>query len=274
MIDLNAIYINGQDTKSKIRKRILLAYIKRQKKKCGCIVIGKKLKENSEFIKKINDIEIPISDGKWLFKFLVIQILDYICNCQNIDMDKQRIALVTDDNNELINYYIKELTKRSNKVKIITSRRERFYNIESKLYYEEGIVISISSNKRKALQDVDIIFNFDFPEDRLNTYRITENAIVINLKGNSNITTKRFTGININSYKIKHRNRTMNMLEWTKDFEQTEIYESYIYRNDRIENIEKDILNDEVVIESLIGNNGEISKKEYKNILDKTRYLA
>ena len=40
------------------------------------------------------------------------------------------------------------------------------------------------------------------------------------------------------------------------------------------DNIEKDILKDKVIIESLIGNNGEISEKEYKNILDKTRYLA
>ena len=66
----------------------------------------------------------------------------------------------------------------------------------------------------------------------------------------------------------------MNMLKWTDEFEKAEIYESYLYRNDRIENIERDIIEDKVVIKSLIGNNGEISKKEYKNVLDKTRYLA
>ncbi len=271
---MKAIYIYGQGKKSKIRQILLLGYIKRKSKECECIVIGKKLKENKEFISKINDIKVPISDGRWLFKFLVIQILEYISNCQNIDITQQKIALVTDENNELISYYIKELTKRSNNIKIITSHRERFYNIERKLYYEDGIVLSISNNKRKGLQDVDIIFNFDFPEDSLNKYKITEKAIIVNLKEKYNISTKRFSGININFYKIDYNNRIMNMLKWTDEFEKAEIYESYLYRNDRIENIERDIIEDKVVIKSLIGNNGEISKKEYKNVLDKTRYLA
>lgn len=252
----------------------MLRYIKRKGKDCSCIVIGKKLKENNEFIEKINEMDIPISDGRWLFKFLVIQIIEYISNCQNIDIDKQKIALVTDENNELISYYIKELTKRSNKLKIITGHREKFYNIENRLYYEDGRVLGISNNKRKGLQDVNIIFNFDFPENKLNKYNISENAIIVNFKEKANINAKRFSGININSYKIDFKNRTMDMLEWTDDFEKTELYESYVYRNDKIENIEKDILKDRVIIESLIGNNGEISKKEYKNILDKMHYLA
>ena len=271
---MRALYISGQGKKSKLRQKLLLRYIKRKGKKCSCVVIGKKLKQDNEFIGKINDIEIPISDGRWLFKFLVIQIIEYISSCQNIDIDKQKIALVTNENNKLISYYIKELTKKSNKVKIITEHRERFYNIEKRLYYEDGIVLGISRNKRKGLQDIDIIFNFDFSEDMLNKYNISEKAIIVNLKERANISAKRFAGININFYKIDFKNRTMDMLEWTDDFEKTELYESYVYRNDRIEDIEKDILKDEVMIKSLIGTNGEISKKEYKNVLDKTSYLA
>lgn len=271
---MRAIYISGQGKKSKLRQKILLRYINKKKKECNCIVIGNNLRENSEFIEKINNMEIPISDGRWLFKFLVIQILEYISNCQNISIDKQKIALLTNENTELITYYIRELTKRSNKIKIITTHRERFYNIERKLYYENGVVIEISNNKRKSLHDVDIIFNFDFTEDILNKYNIAEKAIVINLRDKVDISSKRFSGININFYEINFKNLTMDMLEWTKDFEKTELYESYIYRNDKIQNIENDILNDKVVIKGLIGNKGKIPEKEYKNILDKKSYLA
>ena len=66
----------------------------------------------------------------------------------------------------------------------------------------------------------------------------------------------------------------MNILDWTKDFEKAEIYESYLYRNDKIETIEEDIKKDQVIIKNLIGSNGKIKEKEYRNILDKTYYLA
>ena len=123
---MKAIYIYGQDKKSKIRQKLLLRYIRRKKKECNCIVIGKGLRENIELIEKIEGIGIPISDGRWLFKFLLLQILEYISNCQNISIDEFKIALVTDENNDLISYYIEELTKRSNKVKIISTSCKPF----------------------------------------------------------------------------------------------------------------------------------------------------
>lgn len=271
---MKAIYIYGQDKRSKIRQKLLLRYINRKKKDCNCIVIGKKLRENIELIEKIEDIGIPISDGRWLFKLLVLQILEYISNCQNISISELRVALVTNENNDLITYYIEELTKRSNKIKIITNHREKFYITEEKLYYNKGIVLEISNNKRKALQDVDVIFNFNFEEDQLNRYKLNDNAILINLKEKVNVNSKRFSGINIHSYEIDFENRLMNILDWTGNFEKTEIYESYLYRNGKIESIEHDIMKDKVIIKYLIGSKGKIKEEEYKNILDKTYYLA
>ena len=271
---MKALYISGQDKKSKIRQKLLLRYINRKKKECICIVIGKELKEDIELIEKIEDIGIPISDGRWLFKFLVLQILEYISNCQNIDISEFRIALVTNENNELISYYIEELTKKSNKIKIITNHREKFHVIEEKLYYNKGVVLEISNNKRKALQDVDVIFNFNFEEDKLNRYKLNDNAILINLKEKVNVNSKRFSGINIHSYEIDFENRLMEMLDWTENFEKTEIYESYLYRKDKIESIEQHIMKDKVIIKSLIVSKGKIKEEEYKNILDKTYYLA
>ncbi len=271
---MKVIYISGQLKKSKIKQKLLLRYIKRKKKDCICIVIGKKLKQHRKLIEEIENIGIPISDGRWLFKFLVIQILQYISSCQNIDIRELKVAFVTNDNNELISYYINELTRKSNKIKIITNHREKFHIIEEKLYYNKGVVLEISNNKRKGLQDIDVIFNFNFEEQILNKYKISDNAILINLKEKVNVNSKRFSGINIHSYEIDFGNRLMNLLGWTNDFEKTEIYESYLYRNDKIENIEKDIITDKVIIKSLIGSNGKIKEKEYQNILDKTYYLA
>lgn len=271
---MKAIYICGQGRKSKIRQKLLLRYIKKKKKECNCIVIAKELREDTELMEKIEDLGIPISDGRWLFKFLVIQILEYISSCQKIDFKELKVALVTNENSELISYYIEELTKRSNKIKVITNHREKFHIIEEKLYYNKGIVLEISNNKRKGLQDVDVIFNFNFEEEILNRYKIDDNAILINLKEKINVNSKRFSGINIHSYEIDFKNRLISLLDWTKYFEKAEIYESYLYRNDKIESIAQDIMKDKVMIKGLIGNKGKIKEEEYKNILDKTYYLA
>lgn len=237
----------------------------------GCIVLSKKIKNYEDIQQKT---EIPIADGRWLFKFLVVQILEYISKCQDISIDKFRIALVTDDNDDLITYYIEELSKKTKKLKIITGHRERFRSLEEKLYYNNGIVLEISNNRRKALQDVDIIFNFGLEEDKINKYKISEKSIIINLKEQIQIKSKRFAGININYYQIDFRNRLIENLEWTKDFEKEELYESYIYRRGSINYIVEDIIKDNLKIKSLIGTKGEISKKEYQNILDKNYDLA
>lgn len=234
-------------------------------------MLSKKIKNDDE-IK--NNTKIPIADGRWLFKFLVLQILEYISKCQDISIDKFKIALVTDNNDDLITYYIEELSSRTKKLKIVTAHREKFHNLEEKLYYNNGVVLEISNNRRKALQDIDIIFNFGLEEDKINKYKISEKSIIINLKEQIQIKSKRFSGININYYQIDFRNRLIENLEWTKEFEKEDLYESYIYRKGSILDIIKDIRKDNLEIKSLIGNKGEISIKEYKNILDKSCDLA
>ena len=237
----------------------------------GCLVLSKYLKNDEEIYRKT---EIPIADGRWLFKFLVMQILEYISKCQDISIDKFKIALVTDNNDDLITYYIEELCNKTKKLKIITGHREKFHNLEEKLYYHDGVVLEISNNKRKALQDIDIIFNFGLEEDKINKYKISEKSIIINLKEKIQIKSKRFSGININYYQIDFNNRLIENLEWTKEFEKEDLYESYIYRKGNIIDIAKGIIKDNLEIKSLIGNKGSISEKEYQNILDKSYDLA
>lgn len=256
---------------SKREEKRLIKYINKKKNLCECIVLSKRLKNNQKII---NNCETPIAEGRWLFKFLVMQIIEYICKCQNTSIDMLRIAIVTNNNDDLITYYIEQLSKRTKKLKIITSHRERFHSLEESLYYNNGIVLELSNNRRKALKEVDIIFNFGLEEEKINKYNIAENAIIINLKEKININAKRFSGININFYDIDFTNRLIDNIEWAKDFDKVDLYESYLYRRDNIYNIQKDIEKDRVIVKKLIGNNGEISPKEYQNILDKSYDLA
>lgn len=267
---MKAIYISNESLSARKVKKI----IKKQGKDACFFVLTKNVKQNKKIIKVINKLELPICDGRWLFKYLVVQVLEYIEKQQKKKMEEQNLAFMIDSYNEIVEFYIKYLTNKVKSLKIITEKRNKFKQIENEMFQNDGTVLTISNNKRKALKNIDIIINFEYSEEKINKFAIKDNAIIINLKEKITIISKRYRGININSYDICFSNRYLEMLEWIKKFENKEIYESYIYGKQNIYNIEKQMIKDNVEITELIGNRGKISKEEYQNILDKNIYLT
>ena len=47
---------------------------------------------------------------------------------------------------------------------------------------ENGIIITITNNKKKSLMKSQIIINVDFPKELIDRYRINEYATIINIK--------------------------------------------------------------------------------------------
>lgn len=267
---MKAIYISNESLSARKVKKI----IKKQGKDACFFVLTKNVKQNKKIIKVINKLELPICDGRWLFKYLVVQVLEYIEKQQKKKMEEQNLAFMIDSYNEIVEFYIKYLTNKVKSLKIITEKRNKFKQIENEMFQNDGTVLTISNNKRKALKNIDIIINFEYSEEKINKFAIKDNAIIINLKEKITIISKRYRGININSYDICFSNRYLEMLEWIKKFENKEIYESYIYGKQNIYNIEKQMIKDNVEIKELIGNRGKISKEEYQNVLDKSIYLT
>ncbi len=118
-------------------------------------------------------------------------------------------------------------------------------------------MLNISNNRKKSLLKSQIIINMDFPEELINKYKIFDNAIIININDKINLQSKRFNGINVNYYKI-------NLPEEYKldKFMDEIVYESLIYTKNNYKEISKKIMQDNIKIIGLIGNNGNISKNE------------
>lgn len=266
---MKAIYISNENLSARKIKKII-----KKQEDVAFFVLTKKVKQNEKILEVINKIDMPICDGRWLFKYLVVQVLEYIEKEQGKKLVEQNIAFMTDNYNEIIEFYIKYLTNKVKNLKIITEKGNKFKQIEDEVFQNDGTVLTISNNKRKALKNIDIVINFEYSEERINKFAIKDNAIIINLKEKIAITAKRYRGININSYNISFTNMYLDMLEWIKEFEKKEIYESYIYEKQSIYNIEKQMIKDNVEITELIGNRGKISIEEYQNILDKSSYLT
>lgn len=240
------------------------------------VVLSKEIEQNEILKNEINKYKIDILNGRWLFKYLIINILEYISKNQNIPLEEKNVSILINNNNDINLNLIVLLAKRVKRLNIITSNISKFKFIEEKLYNEYGIAVGISNNRRKSLLKTDIIVNIDFNEDLLNKYKIDRNAVIINTNEKVNIYTKLFNGINVNYYNIRYNDiNIFNENDMNKYFNSTVLYESYIYRKDNLYNILEQINKDNVEITELIGINGKISYKEFtKNSLDKIEKMS
>ena len=130
--------------------------------------------------------------------------------------------------------------------------------MENQILDEDGIMITITNNKRKSLSKSNIILNIDFPQELLNQYNIYEEAIIVNIQGNIKIKKKRFNGMCVNDYEIQ----VLNDEEFDYDkeirYNKKDIYEASMYKRQPMENIMRKIKRDKVKIVNLFGENSSI----------------
>lgn len=212
------------------------------------LVLSKKIKQQENYVNYLYSYNYEIVDGRWLFKMLFFDILEYVVEKLKIKEEDIKIGILVNDISDFAIYAIEKLVVKYKYVKIVTNHIERFKNIEEKILEKYGIFISVGNNKRKILSKTNIVFNFDFPTELINRYTINNMATIINFKGNVEIKDKRFNGLNINDYEIDWKS---NLL--LEKFENKDVYESMQYKNRPIEDVLKKIRKDKVIIKYLKG---------------------
>ena len=224
------------------------------------VVLSKELCENKNLINALNSYNIKIFDGRWLIKYLSVQILDYIIEQKNIKKEETEIAVTTNEITDLSIEIIKILSKQYKKLTVVTNHIEKLRKIEKNIFEKEGILIVISNNKKKSLLNSSIILNMDFNKDVLNKYRINDNATIINLEGNMKIDNKRFNGIIVNDYEIEVEREEIIWRENMQEYKNKDILESILFMKDTYKNICTKIKKNKVRIKELYGINGKIER--------------
>lgn len=247
------IYLNLE--KEKNIKKVINKLVK---SKIENVVLSKELIKNKEFVNAINASGINIFDGKWLEKYLSIQILDYIVTKKEVQKEQTEIAITVNQITDLSIEIIKVLAKQYKRVTVVTNHLDKLRKIEKEIYDKEGILIIISNNHKKSLLKPQFILNMDFNKEVLNKYRINENAIIVNLEGDMKITEKRFNGINVNDYEIDVGRDECIWRENMQIFRTKDLLEASLYMKDTFENIAKKINKNKVSIKELYGINGKL----------------
>lgn len=167
------------------------------------------------------------------------------------------ISILINDLTEIELENIKILSKKYKNINIVTNHIEKFKKIQNDLEENEGIIITITNNKKKSLMKSDIALNIDFPKELLNKYMIKEDMILINIPGRIKINKKRFDGLNINDYEINFRNDKKEENALNGKYYLKDLYEGSLYKRQRIEDIKEKLKVDKVIISRLFLNNGE-----------------
>ena len=225
---------------------------------CNKVIISKKIKEQPLYINYLNSYNIEIVDGKWLFEVLSYKTIEYISKVKKIKEEELSVSILINKITETSLYNIREIARNCKRVNIVTNHIELFKKMENQILDEDGIMITITNNKRKSLSKSNIILNIDFPQELLNQYNIYEEAIIVNIQGNIKIKKKRFNGMCVNDYEIQ----VLNDEEFDYDkeirYNKKDIYEASMYKRQPMENIMRKIKRDKVKIVNLFGENSSI----------------
>ena len=219
------------------------------------IVISKQLGEYKDFVNILDQNNYINVTGKWLYKMLIPEIMDYITKKEKWKKEETHIYILVNDAKDFIIENIKQFAKIYKSITIITNHINKFKKIEEDIYEELGTYITIMNNKKKGLSKAKVIINIDFPKELINKYNIYEKAIIVNMVNNIKINKKRFEGKIIKGYNIRFENKNIENIDNEK-FDTKVIYESNFYYEQPYKYVREKIKKDGVQIKNLYLQNG------------------
>lgn len=218
------------------------------------VVVSKLIKNQEEYLNYLNSYNIRIVQGKWLFELLANDVLEYIVDKKRLKKEQIKVSILVNDMSDIMLENIKQIIRQYKRVNIVTNHLERFKKLEEQVLEEEGIMITVSNNKKKSLAKSEIILNVDFPTELINKYNLYEQAIIVNIKSDVEINKKRFNGININDYEIQFKD--FEDFDYDKDnlYDKKDLYEVMSYKKQPYIYIRRKVISDKVKIIKLVGN--------------------
>ena len=222
------------------------------------IVLSKQIQKEQLYVNYLNMYGIEISDGKWLYTILLPDIIEFVIDKKKIE--KVNISILINDLTDIQIQNIKILARKYKNINIVTNHIEKFARLAKTLEEDEGIIITITNNKKKSLMKSQIIINVDFPKELINKYNLKDDAIIINVKSKAKIMKKRFEGLTVNDYEIDFRDDKKDSKSLDSNYNLKDLYESKLYKKQGVNEIKEKMKLDKVVIKKLILNNGELSE--------------
>lgn len=156
------------------------------------VILSKEIKKQKNLVNYLYSQNMNIIDGKWLFGILSDEAITYVVNKKKMKKEKLNVSILVNDVEDYVLENIKLIVRKYKRVNIVTNHLEKFKKIEKEIFEKDGIMVTVTNNKKKSLTKSNVILNYDFPTELINKYKIYDEAIVLNVKQNVSISSKRF----------------------------------------------------------------------------------
>lgn len=205
-----------------------------------------------------------ISDGKLIMKKNLIGIFEYIFKISKKNINLENVYVLVNEYNKQNTYIINELIEKFKTVNIITENIKKYRRMEN-YWFNEGILITVSNNKRKSLKNAKYIINIDFDKNKILMYNINSNSIIINLSYEDIKPKSNFNGVLINNIELKiDKNKEDFINEFYGNINKKIFLETIIKKNIKeLDYIKKINYNYNVKISELIGTRGRLENNEF-----------
>lgn len=145
---------------------------------------------------------VPKKRTNKILKNSIFKIIEYIFRKNGENTNLENIYVLVNKYNKQNIYVIKKLVEMFKTVNIIT-QDIKHYQILEKKFFEQGILITISNNKRKGIRNAKYIINIDFDKNEIIEYNIYSESIILNISEQFINIEKGFNGILINDFEIQ-----------------------------------------------------------------------
>lgn len=156
------------------------------------IILSKEIKKQKNLVNYLYSQNMNIIDGKWLFGILSDEAITYVVNKKKMKKEKLNVSILVNDVEDYVLENIKLIVRKYKRVNIVTNHLEKFKKLEKEIFEKDGMMVTVTNNKKKSLSKSNVILNYDFPTELINKYKIYDEAIILNVKQNVSISSKRF----------------------------------------------------------------------------------
>ena len=152
--------------------------------KLNCNVVLSNYLNLNPIKEELQKRKIQILEGKTLFYYLSLDILEYISKMKKEELKEQEVTILISKLDKKKEELILNIAESIKSLRIVTNQIHLLERIEKYLEEQMGIAIMISNNKRKSLSKSKIILNLDYSEEMINEFTINREAIIINILEN------------------------------------------------------------------------------------------
>lgn len=232
-------------------------------------LVREKLKQdNIDYIVQEKDIDCGYEElsGKYITKYMLVEILDYCFKMLKKEAKLEEVYICVENFTKENIKIIEEICNKVKLVNIVTNHLKQFQELEKRLE-RNGIYITVSSNKRKALKRANIIINLDFKDFK--GFNVNRKSIIINTSKNLEIG-KDFEGICIEKA-LADTKRIMRIFSEMQNMDKQKLIEAELIKKEDYTKIRESVINNKLYISKLLGKRDEINTLEFTRINQKVR---